>query len=560
MKLFQSGRLPAERQGTVVEMICNRGNEHDLKVVFDRVVQPDGFTPELRRQAMGWLTDAAVTRKVLPAGDRSALQNLIAAQGAATSRPLQIAAIRLASAWKDASILPALQSLVTDASVPPALRQAAVDGLVAIGDPASRATLLQLTKPGTKLEVRMQAAAGLAGFDLATAAEAAAKALADASPQDPPDKLLDAFLNRKNGAEALADSLTRHKLSVDVAKRALRTMYSVGRSDARLSDVLSAAAGIAADAPPPSPAEIAQIVAEVESRGDPERGEKIFRRKDLNCMKCHSVSRAGGQIGPELSAVGGSSPTDYIVNSILNPNLAIKEQYITRVFVLADGRVLTGIVIDRDEVRVNVRDANGLAVSIPTADIDEELEGQSLMPQGLAKFLTRDELLDLAKFISELGKPGKYALQQAKTVQRWRVLRDAPADLTEDVPHLEHIRQLVLGAELDRWQSAYATVHGYLPLEELLPGLEIPVVILKAELDVNQADRIRVAVESTERFHLWLDDTELDPQSEIEITPSDGRHTLTLRVEISATANPRLRVELSTPEGSSANFEVVNGA
>ena len=48
MKLFQSGRLPAERQGTVVEMICNRGNEHDLKVIFDKVVQPEGFNAALR--------------------------------------------------------------------------------------------------------------------------------------------------------------------------------------------------------------------------------------------------------------------------------------------------------------------------------------------------------------------------------------------------------------------------------------------------------------------------------------------------------------------------------
>ena len=50
MKLFQSGRLPAERQGTVVEMICNRGNESDLRVVFDRIVQPEGFSAELRRR------------------------------------------------------------------------------------------------------------------------------------------------------------------------------------------------------------------------------------------------------------------------------------------------------------------------------------------------------------------------------------------------------------------------------------------------------------------------------------------------------------------------------
>jgi len=47
-------------------------------------------------------------------------------------------------------------------------------------------------------------------------------------------------------------------------------------------------------------------------------------------------------------------------------------------------------------------------ITIPTADIDEEIEGKSLMPQGITKFLTHDEFLDLAKFISELGKPGDY--------------------------------------------------------------------------------------------------------------------------------------------------------
>eukprot|EP00456_Euglypha_rotunda_P040725 TRINITY_DN314_c0_g1_i15.p1 TRINITY_DN314_c0_g1~~TRINITY_DN314_c0_g1_i15.p1 ORF type:complete len:176 (-),score=34.57 TRINITY_DN314_c0_g1_i15:25-552(-) len=74
MKLFQGGRLPAERQGTVVEMICNRGNSNDLKVVFDKIVQPDGFTPDLRLKAMQWMTDAAVTRKVRPAEIGRAVQ------------------------------------------------------------------------------------------------------------------------------------------------------------------------------------------------------------------------------------------------------------------------------------------------------------------------------------------------------------------------------------------------------------------------------------------------------------------------------------------------------
>ena len=69
MKLFKSGRLPPERQDTVVEMICSRGNENDLRVIFDQLIQPEGFTRALRIKAIGWLSEAASTRKVKPTGD-----------------------------------------------------------------------------------------------------------------------------------------------------------------------------------------------------------------------------------------------------------------------------------------------------------------------------------------------------------------------------------------------------------------------------------------------------------------------------------------------------------
>jgi len=97
MKLFQSGRLPAERQGTVVEMICKRGNEHDLRVVFEKAVKPekpDGFPVELQRQTLGWLTDAAATRKVKPTGDLGQLEALIVGEAAAKDVCMHIAAMR----------------------------------------------------------------------------------------------------------------------------------------------------------------------------------------------------------------------------------------------------------------------------------------------------------------------------------------------------------------------------------------------------------------------------------------------------------------------------------
>lgn len=559
MKLFQSGKLPVERQPTVVEMICNRGNANDLKVVFDKIVQADGFTPELRLKSMQWLADAASTRKVKPAGDLSVLEKLVVGEAASANAPLQQGAIKLASTWKDASISPALQTLATDSKTKPELRRVAIEGLVAIGNADSKATLGKLVSKDSPMSIRMQAAAGLAGMDLAGASRAAAVILADATPKDDPDPMLAAFLDRKDGADKLAAELAKQKLIPDVAKRSLRYMYSIGRSDASLSDVLSAAAGIAADAPPPTPEEVAKIATDVLTKGDPARGEQIFRRKDLNCMKCHSVSRAGGQVGPELSAVGGSSPVDYVLNSILNPNLAVKEQYVTRIFVLGDGKVLTGVVIDRDDVRVNMRDGNGQVVKIPTADIDDEVEGKSLMPQGLTKFLTRDELLDLARFISELGKPGPYAVQQAKTVQRWRVLRQPPTELTAEVPHLEHVRQLILGSQPADWDPAYGKVGGALPLDELRTAEKPAVLILQGEISASAAGKVTVLVSSTETVQTWFDAEAFETKKQFDIDLTPGKHVITLRVEPTTQSAPMVRVEFKTPADSSANYEVIGG-
>jgi putative heme-binding domain-containing protein len=564
MQLFQSGRLPPERQPTVVEMICKRGNEHDLRVIFDRIIQPEGFPPETRLKAVQWLHDASTTRKVKPTGDLAAIGELVVGPAATESPALRQAAIQLASSWNDASIAPVLRQLATNQDVDAKLKQVAIAGLVSLGDPDSRATLESLASPGHSIAVRMQAVAGLTAFDLDVAATASAKLLVDVAPEDDPAVMLDAFFRRKEGSDRLAAAIGKVNLAQDVAKHALRYMYSVGRSDAALSDVLGKAAGIDTDAPPPTPEELAAIVADVAVKGDPARGEAIFRRKDLNCMKCHSVSRAGGQIGPELSAVGGSSPVDYVVNSILNPNLAVKEQFVTRLFFLQDGTTVTGIVVDRDDVRVLVRDARGEVLTVPVADIEEEAEGQSLMPQGLTRFLTRDELLDLARFVSELGKPGAYAVQTDKTIQRWRVLRSPAKELVDDVPHLENVRQLILGSDPADWDAAYGKVNGYLPLSEVKSNPAMEVLILQGEIAVSTGGTVAIQIESTETYQIWLDDQPLNPDNTITAALEAGPHKLTLRVELSQAETPeadnaQLRVELTPPPDSTLEFEVVGG-
>ena len=556
LKLLQSGKLPPERLPAVVEMVCKKGNAEDLAYVFGQVLDPQAYSPELRLKTLGYLADAAAINKVRPAGDLSAIEQLLADGEATTSPTFALAVLRLASLWRVPSIADELRRIATAEKVDDKLQAAAIDGLASIGDAASQATLKTLAASGRPARLRFRAVAGLAGCDLTSAANSAAVALAESSPQDDPTALVQAFLNRKGGADALGAAVASARLPGDVAKVALRTMYSAGRSDSALSDVLSTAAGIALDEAPPTGEALQKICDDVLAKGDPERGERIFRRADLNCMKCHCVSGGGGTVGPDLSPIGGTSPVDYIVNSILNPNLVIKELYVTKIIATVNGQAFTGIVVDRNDHEVKLKDANGQIVVIPTADIDEEADGKSLMPQGVTKFLTHEEVLDLARFVSELGKAGPYGIRKTLTVQRWRAMKNPPDQIQGEVPNIEFLRELVFAASPDAWTPAFGKVAGVLPLDELRSPAGSAVVFLQTEFNVVEPGSVGLSIDSTEPTHLWIDAAAWDTQTKFITDLTKGPHTLTIRVAIGAAQSPELKAEFFQPAGSTAQLEV----
>jgi putative heme-binding domain-containing protein len=558
LRLLKSGRLPKERQPQVVEMICKRGGEEELGYVFQQVLKPGGLAPQLRIQALQWLADAAEIRKVKPPEDASGIEQLVKADPQSQNIELTLAAMRLASIWRVAATADEMSSLALDPKAGDKLRRAAIEGLSQLGSDDSTQVLQKLATSDEPVRIRMLAAGGLARLDLEVAASAAADILAAASPDDDSGPLLNEFFLLKDGSAKLAAALQKKALKRDVAKRALRFMYSIGQSEPALSDFLSQAAGIAVDAPPPTPQEALKIAAEVAAKGDAARGERVFRRTDVSCLKCHAIHRAGGQVGPDLSNVGRISPVDYIVNSVLNPNLAIKEAFVTRIIATNDGRLVTGIAVDRDATRVVLRTADGKTVTIPVADIDTEEEGKSLMPQGLTKFLTQQEFLDLAKFVSELGKEGgKYNAPATPAIQRWRMLSEPNPELLAGVPNIEQLREYVLDTPPEDWQSEYAMVDGRLPLAELRKD-DQPVYLL-GEFDVVVEGEVTIRLEASQPLQAWLDATPLETKQESTLKLATGRHKLVVRVEPTKAENPTLRAAVLKPEGSTAQIDIVAG-
>ncbi|HTU26997.1 MAG TPA: hypothetical protein VMF30_16440, partial [Pirellulales bacterium] len=314
--MFQAGRVPAERAGTIIEMIGKRGNGDDLAFLL-QMAASDKYDAAARSAALEALLEAATSRNVKPSGDLGALRTLLAP--AVANQRHRFVAVRLAGLWHVTPLADALAAIALDDKANPPLRQAAAVGLGRLKIDSDRQTFDRLLTPDKPVPVRLIGVEGLAQHDLDAAAAVAAKILSGETDKDDPAPLVDIFIGLTGGTDRLAAAIEAVKPSAPVARRALEHLYAIGRADGKLPVVLSAVAGVTADMHLPDTEEVRKLVAEVEAQGDAARGEAVFRRATLSCMKCHAVSGGGGNVGPDLSSVGGISPVEYLITSVLAP-------------------------------------------------------------------------------------------------------------------------------------------------------------------------------------------------------------------------------------------------
>lgn len=561
--LIESGRLPASQLGTAVTMLLQRGGPEELAYLFRELLAPDKLPASMRGTITDGLVQAAAERGMKPAGDLGGLGAILRG-GPGTDSGLVVPAIRLATAWREASLTPAIEPLAAGPKAGGEPQRQAIQALAAFGTPAAKATLESLCASNRPEQVRLMGIAALAKVDMSAAASRAAEVVAAADPAKLPTALIDALLERRGGPAALATALVARPPSGDVAKMFLRHMYATGRTEQAVADALTKAAGISASAAPPSQEEIVKLAGEVMAKGDPARGEAIFRRSDISCMKCHAVAKAGGNIGPELSAVGSISPPEYVVASILTPDASIKEAYVTRNILTDSGEVHTGVLVDRDDLRVRLRDATGKTITIPVADIDEESEGKSLMPKGLTTFLTQQEFLDLARFVSELGKPGPYAIRSVPSIQKWRVLENPPAEVAkagDSLPTDEQVEKLVIKGPGLRWKTAYGKVGGGLPLDELVAagGSGMQPLWLQGEIILDGAGPIDLLITAPEGTAAWIGGKRIDLAKTASLPLDKGGNKLTLRAPATVGGGQDVKVEVRKTKGSPRRVEVAGG-
>ena len=134
--------------------------------------------------------------------------------------------------------------------------------------------------------------------------------------------------------------------------------------------------------------------------GDADAGKEIFLAPRNNCFACHRATGRGGTIGPDLSRIGAFRTRDELLESILLPSHSIAPQYQTHTLTTVDGRVLTGLVTRESNEAIELRTADLAEHRVPRAALESLIPATvSLMPEGLEKSLSTQELADLLEFL-----------------------------------------------------------------------------------------------------------------------------------------------------------------
>jgi putative heme-binding domain-containing protein len=551
LALLKSGKVAKDREAETWMTLAQLGGPNELGEVLKHA---DSVTVPVRDQLLFAVEESVRLRKVARPPDPQAehLLHLVAENSGITHQ----AACRLIGLWKLEKYRPLLMELARD-RVGVENRKAAFDGLVLLGGPRSKEFLESLTAPNLTAETRRLAVMALAGLDAKVAATKAAEYLASAPTSDETTDVFGAFVQRKGGQIELAKALAGKKLPPDVARIGLRSANMSGQADAQLVAALTKAGGLTESKRALNGKELDQFLADVAKLGDPRRGEQVYRRTEMTCLKCHAIAGSGGQVGPDLSSIGASAPVDYVVESLLNPNAKIKEGFHSLNVTDLNGKTVTGVKVRETKTELVLRDHEDREVIIPTADIDERKNGKSLMPDGMTDPLTRQELLDLTRFLSELGK-GAYAATPGKVVRRWQALQPTKELFT--VLHRERLGAITSAASLS-WAPAYSLVSGDLPLDSA-PAFKnregTPTSAVRFQVEVTTAGKMKLTFNDTAGLSVWVGDAPFDLSGNRELDVKPGVHTITVVVDRRTRTTP-LRVELGEVPGSSARARVVGG-
>ena len=139
---------------------------------------------------------------------------------------------------------------------------------------------------------------------------------------------------------------------------------------------------------------------EVVKQGNVARGQQVFYSTKASCSACHTVGYLGGNVGPGLGGIGRIRTERDLLEAVLFPSASFVRTFEPVIIDTKDGLTYSGIIKDENESELVLAVDATKSVRIPVADIEKRADSKvSIMPAGLDKQLTPQELADLIAFL-----------------------------------------------------------------------------------------------------------------------------------------------------------------
>ena len=548
LDLVKAGKLGGNSVKDLLTLVGELGSKEDLARLAGMAAAPG---------AGAGIVDAAREALITAARQRNVrVDAATAGHLVSWAEAPSLLTIRLAGVYKMENARAQLEGLVAKGG---AVTDAAMGALIGLGGASTADFLTKFAAAESNAELKGQALAALVAVDAQAASGLIAAYFSTLAEPAAASRIFEACLARKEGPGLLAAALKGQKINSAVASAGVQKASAAGGDTKGLIEALTVAGSLQPVGVGMSAEEMSRMMAEVKEKGDASRGELIYRKQAMLCQSCHAIGAVGGIVGPDLLSLGASAPVDYIIDSLLEPSKKIKEGYATTVVNTKNGGVFSGFLVREDAREVLLRDALGSTQSIPVAEVaGKQSMPVSLMPPGLTAGLRRDEFVDLVRFMSELGKEGKYKVQSDGVIRRWRLPQLAP-DFWQ-VLNKEGLRALTTGQPGLVWVPAYSMVGGDLPLAE------IPVVklfqtagrVAQGEIEVTTPGPMVLKFAGTQGLKAWVDDKEITPAPQVPLDLPVGKHRITIVLDEAARVAP-LRVEVEAAAGSNARVVPVGG-
>lgn len=133
--------------------------------------------------------------------------------------------------------------------------------------------------------------------------------------------------------------------------------------------------------------------------GDAARGKLLIEQS--KCLECHRIGQEGSYTGPNLTGIfeRGRSVAD-VTNAILNPDALVppEDRYVR--LITADGKIITGRLLNRDAFTVELIDSEQRLRCISTSGLREySIVTKGLMPSYAGK-LTSQDMTDILNYLA----------------------------------------------------------------------------------------------------------------------------------------------------------------